>query len=135
MSKSTATRARPVSPHLQIYRFTPTMLMSILHRITGAALYFGTVLFAVWLVAAAGSREQFDLVNGLFGSFLGRLVLFGYTWALVHHLLGGIRHLIWDTGHGLGKQTSTRIATANLIGSVVLTLLVWIVGYAVRGGF
>ncbi|MCT8999309.1 succinate dehydrogenase, cytochrome b556 subunit [Chelativorans intermedius] len=135
MSKSTATRARPVSPHLQIYRFTPTMAMSILHRITGGALYFGMVLFVVWLVAAASSREAFDLVNALFGSLLGRLVLFGFTWALLHHLLGGIRHLVWDTARGLEKRTATRIATANLIASIILTLVVWIAGYMLRGGF
>src|SRR5690606_6764188 len=135
MSKSTATRARPLSPHLQIYRLTPTMAMSIVHRITGAALYFGTILFALWLLAAATSKEQFDFANALFGSFLGRLVLFGYTWVLIHHMLGGIRHLIWDTGHGLEKATSTRMAQATLIGSVVLTLLVWVIGYAARGAF
>lgn len=135
MSKSTATRARPLSPHLQVYRFTPTMLMSILHRITGGALYFGTVLFALWLLAAAGSKEQFNFVNGLFGSILGQLVLFGYTWVLVHHMLGGVRHLVWDTIHGLEKDTATRMAVANLIGSIVLTLLLWGVAYAVKGAF
>ncbi|WP_274423384.1 succinate dehydrogenase, cytochrome b556 subunit [Chelativorans sp. YIM 93263] len=135
MSKSTATRARPLSPHLQIYRFTPTMLMSILHRITGGALYFGTVLFALWLLAAAGSEEQFSFINGLFGSIPGQLVIFGYTWALVHHMLGGIRYLVWDTIHGLEKGTATRMAVANLIGSIVLTLLLWGVAYAVKGAF
>ena len=135
MNKTTATRSRPISPHLQIYRLTPTMLMSIVHRITGGALYFGVLLFALWLLAAAGTREQFDFVNGLFGSFLGRLVLFGYTWALLHHMLGGIRHLIWDTGHGLEKDTSTKMSSATLIGSVTLTVVIWIAGYAIRGGF
>lgn len=135
MSKSTATQARPLSPHLQIYRFTPTMAMSVAHRITGAALYFGILLFALWLLAAASSKEWFDFVNMLFGSILGRLVLFGYTWVLIHHMLGGIRHLIWDTGHGMEKETSTRMAWATLIGSVILTLVVWVAGYAVRGGF
>ena len=135
MSKSTATRARPLSPHLQIYRFTPTMAMSILHRITGGALYFGTLLFALWLMAAASGPERFEFVNGLFGSILGRLVLFGYSWALIHHMLGGIRHLIWDTGHGLEKETSSRIALMTLAGSVLLTLGVWIAGYAARGAF
>lgn len=134
MSKSPATHARPISPHLQIYRLIPTMLMSILHRITGAALYFGTVLLVVWIGAAAAGPEAFDTVNGLFGSLLGRLVLFGYTWALLHHMLGGIRHLIWDTGHGLGKETATRMAWATLAGSTSLTLLVWIAGYAFGGG-
>lgn len=135
MSKSSATRARPLSPHLQVYRFTATMLMSILQRITGGALYFGTLLFALWLLAAAGSEEQFNAVNGLFGSILGQLVLFGFTWALVHHMLGGIRYLVWDTTYGLEKGTATRMAIANLVGSVVLTLALWGVAYAVKGAF
>ncbi|WEX09944.1 succinate dehydrogenase, cytochrome b556 subunit [Chelativorans sp. AA-79] len=134
MSKSTATQARPVSPHLQIYRFTPTMAMSILHRITGAALYFGILLFALWLLAAASSREWFDFINGLFGSIIGRIVIFGYSWVLIHHMLGGIRHLIWDTIHGLEKQTSRNIAIANLVGSILLTLVLWICAWAIRGG-
>jgi len=133
MSKSTI-QARPLSPHLQIYRFTPTMAMSIAHRITGGALYFGTLLFALWLLAAAGSLEQFDFVNGLFGSIIGRIVIFGYSWVLIHHMLGGIRHLIWDTVHGLEKETSRRLAIANLVGSILLTLVIWVAAWAIRGG-
>lgn len=109
------------------------MLMSIVHRITGAALYFGTPLVAWWLVAAATSEAYFDFVNGIYGSWFGRLVLFGYTWALVHHLLGGIRHFIWDTGHALEKHTATKMAWATLAGSITLTILIWIAGYAARG--
>ncbi|WP_188720179.1 succinate dehydrogenase, cytochrome b556 subunit [Nitratireductor aestuarii] len=135
MSKSTATRARPLSPHLQIYRFTPTMAMSILHRVTGSALYFGVLLFAIWIAAAASSRETFDFVNGLFGSILGRLVLFGLTWALINHMLGGIRHLIWDTIHGLEKDQSRRMSIISAVAAVVLTVVVWVVAYAVRGSF
>jgi succinate dehydrogenase / fumarate reductase cytochrome b subunit len=111
------------------------MLMSILHRITGGALYFGTLLVAWWLIAAATSESYFDFVNWIYGSWFGRLVLFGYTWALVHHLLGGLRHLIWDTGVGLEKHTATKLAWATLIGSVTLTILIWIAGYAARGAF
>jgi succinate dehydrogenase / fumarate reductase cytochrome b subunit len=134
MSRSQATRERPLSPHLTIYRPPITMTMSILHRITGGALYFGTLLVAWWLTAAAGPQSYFDFVNGIFGSWIGRLVLFGYTWALMHHLLGGIRHLIWDTGTGLEKHTASKIAWANIIGSVVLTVLIWVVGIMARGG-
>lgn len=134
MSKPTATRARPLSPHLSVYRFIPTMVMSILHRITGAALYFGTILLVIWLVAAASGPQAFDQVNGIYGSWFGRLILFGYTWALLHHMLGGIRHLIWDTGHGLEKQTATKFAYATIIGSVTLTVLIWVAGYAFGGG-
>lgn len=134
MSKPTATRARPLSPHLSVYRFIPTMVMSILHRITGAALYFGTILLVIWLVAAASGPEAFDRVSGIYGSWFGRLILFGYTWTLLHHMLGGIRHLIWDTGHGLEKQTATKFAYATIIGSVTLTVLIWVAGYAFGGG-
>ena len=135
MSKSTATRARPLSPHLTAYRWPVTMTMSILHRVTGAGLYFGTLLITWWLVAAATSEAYFDFVSGIFGSWFGRLVLFGYTWALIHHMLGGIRHLVWDIGAGLEKHAASRLAWANIAGSVVLTLLVWIAAYAARGAF
>jgi succinate dehydrogenase / fumarate reductase cytochrome b subunit len=138
MSKSTATqtpaRARPLSPHLSVYRPTVTMTMSIVHRITGVALYAGTLLVAWWLIAASISPEYFDFVSWIFGSWIGRLVLFGYTWALVHHMLGGIRHFIWDTGAALEKSAASRLAWLNLIGSVLLTLAIWIGGYMAQGG-
>ena len=138
MSNSTATRPgmrqRPLSPHLQVYRLIPTMVMSIVHRITGAALYVGTLLVAWWLIAAATSESYFEFVNGLYGSWFGRLVLFGYTWALLHHMLGGLRHLVWDTGTAMDKQTATKLAWATLAGSVTLTVLVWVAGYMARGG-
>jgi succinate dehydrogenase / fumarate reductase cytochrome b subunit len=133
MSRKSAAAARPLSPHLQIYRLIPTMLMSIVHRITGGALYFGTLLVALWLMAAASSETTFDWVNWAFGSWLGRLVLFGYTWALMHHMLGGIRHFVWDTATAMEKHTASKIAWANIIASVLLTLAIWIVGYYARG--
>lgn len=123
---------RPLSPHLQIYKPIPTMMASISHRVTGGALFFGTLLVAWWLVAAASGEEYFDLVNAVFGSIVGQLVLFGYTWALVHHLLGGLKHIAWDLGHGFEKNFSTRLAIAQFIASPVITILLWIVGYAVR---
>jgi len=110
------------------------MTMSIVHRITGIALYAGTLLVAWWLIAASAGPDYFDYVSWLWGTWLGRLVLLGYTWALIHHMLGGIRHFIWDTGSGLEKQTASRLAWANLIASIVLTLLVWVAGYMARGG-
>jgi succinate dehydrogenase / fumarate reductase cytochrome b subunit len=134
MSKTVATRTRPLSPHLTVYRWPITMAVSILHRITGSALYFGTLLVAWWLIATATSEAQFDLVNDIYGSWFGRLVLFGYSWALIQHMLGGIRHLIWDTGAMLEKHAASRIAWVNVVLSIVLTVLVWVAGYAVRGG-
>lgn len=133
MSKSAATRQRPLSPHLQVYKLIPTMAMSIVHRATGIALYFGILLFSAWLIAAATSPRWFDAVSALYGSWFGRLVLLGFTWTLVHHMLGGIRHLVMDTGRGFGKELSTRVAVAMPFVSAGLTLLLWIVGYMARG--
>ena len=124
--------SRPLSPHLQIDQPILTMVMSILHRVTGGALYFGTLLLAWWLIAAASGEAYYDFVNGLMGSILGRLVLFGFTWALVHHMLGGIRHFIWDMGAGFGREAREWLARATIIGSVTLTILLWIIGYMVR---
>lgn len=131
--KTTVTRARPMSPHLQIYRLIPTMLMSILHRITGAALYFGMLLIAWWLVAAATSESWFANAQWLLGSWVGLLVLIGFTWALFFHLLGGIRHLMWDTGYAMEKETSTVLAKATMAGSIVLTVLLWAIIFFVAG--
>lgn len=123
--------ARPLSPHLQIYRPMLTMMMSIVHRITGMALYFGIVLLVWWLTAASISEGYFDLVQGFFGHWFGRLMLFGFTWALIHHALGGLRHLLWDTGRGFDLNLIEWLARANLAGSIVLTLLLWVIGYGV----
>ncbi len=124
---------RPLSPHLQIYRPMLTMMMSIVHRITGVALYFGTLLLVIWLVAAASSPAAFDTVNGLYGSWIGLLVLVGYSWALIHHALGGIRHFIWDTGAGFGPQAREWMARATIGGSIGLTILLWIIIWLVKG--
>jgi succinate dehydrogenase / fumarate reductase, cytochrome b subunit len=126
--------ARPISPHLQIYRPMLTMMMSIAHRITGAALYFGTLLLAWWLLAAASGPNAYAMFQAVASSFIGRVVLFGYTWALIHHMLGGIRHLIWDTGHGFGPSEREWLARTNLVGSIVLTIILWIVGGYLMGG-
>lgn len=133
MSKSAATRARPLSPHLQIYKPIPTMMMSIVHRITGVALYFGIVLVIAWLLAAATSESWFNTVSAIYGSWIGRLVLFGLTWSLVHHLLGGVRHFVMDTGRALEKHSSTRLATMMPFISIALTVILWVIGYMARG--
>ncbi len=117
---------RPMSPHLQIYRPLVNMVMSILHRITGAALYIGTALLAWWLMAAATGEKYFNYVNDIFGSPLGKLILFGYTWALIHHMLGGLRHLYWDTGRGFDLDMIDKLSWGSIIASVALTLLIWI---------
>src|SRR6185295_13720931 len=110
-----------------------TMVMSILHRVTGVGLYLGTLLLAWWLIAAAVSEHAFAIANGFLGSWLGILILFGYTWALLHHMLGGLRHLIWDFGVGLDRETRNALAWGTAVGSAVLTVLIWIFMYVMTG--
>src|SRR5713101_6457970 len=128
MAEAKVPAARPLSPHLTIYRPMLTMMMSIVHRMTGIALYAGSLLLAWWLLAAASGPNAYAIFQSVASSFIGRIVLFGYTWALVHHMLGGLRHLIWDTGHGLGPAEREWLVRANLVGSIVLTFVLWIVG-------
>lgn len=127
-------RQRPLSPHLQIYRPMLTMTMSIVHRMTGGALYVGTLLLAWWLISAASGPNAYATFEAFIGSLIGRVILFGYTWALLHHMLGGIRHLIWDTLHGFEPAEREWLTVASLVGSIALTLVVWVVGYIALGG-
>ena len=127
MAETQAPVRRPISPHLSIYKPMLTMVMSILHRLTGAALYFGTLLLAAWLIAAAMGEAPFALVSAVFAHPIGMLVLFGYTWALAHHMLGGVRHLIWDTGRGLQIWQVNLLCWLTVFGSAVLTLAIWAV--------
>ena len=120
-----AQHSRPLSPHITIYRQQITMMMSIIHRITGVGLYLGMILIVWWLVAAAFGAAALDQVNWAMGTWLGQLVLIGFTWALFHHMLGGLRHFIWDFGHGFSERSRFALAWLTLIGSVTLTALVW----------
>lgn len=123
---------RPLSPHLQVYRFALTMAMSIAHRITGVGLYLGTLLLVWWLVAIATDAAAYATVSWFMGTIIGRLILFGFTWALFHHMLGGVRHFIWDAGYGMDHPQREYLAQGTLIGGGVLTILVWIAAYAIR---
>ena len=132
-NSKTPAAARPLSPHLTIYRWPMTMAMSIAHRVTGSALYLGTALLAWWLLAVASGPNAYATFQAVAGSWIGRLVLFGYTWALIHHLLSGIRHFVWDLGYGFGKKEREWLTWAALIGSISLTILLWIIAYAAGG--
>jgi succinate dehydrogenase / fumarate reductase cytochrome b subunit len=123
---------RPLSPHLQVYKFALTMAMSIAHRITGVGLYLGTILLAWWLISAATSASAFATATWFMGSIFGRLILLGFTWALFHHMLGGVRHFIWDAGYGMDHPQREYLAQGTLIGGLVLTILVWVAAYAFR---
>jgi succinate dehydrogenase / fumarate reductase cytochrome b subunit len=129
-----ALRSRPLSPHLQVYRLGFTMVLSGLHRITGIALGGGTLLLVYWLIAAAAGPESFATAQWAFSSWLGRLVLLGFTFSLFYHLCNGIRHMLWDIGWGFEKETMQRTGVAVVVASVGLTLAAWIAGYMMRGG-
>jgi succinate dehydrogenase / fumarate reductase cytochrome b subunit len=120
--------ARPLSPHLQIYKPQISSALSIFHRITGVALGIGTLLLVWWLVAAAGSPEAFAAVHWFLSSWLGWLVLFGWTAALFYHLCNGIRHLVWDAGYGFETRQVDRSGILVLETTATLTILAWIIG-------
>lgn len=123
---------QPLSPHLQIYRPLVTMMMSIMHRITGVGLYLGMAFFTYWIVALASGPDVFATAQSFYGSAFGLLILFGFTWALMHHMLGGIRHFIWDFGYGYSAKQREGLAWATIIGSIGLTIIIW--GVAFLGG-
>ena len=120
-----APAARPLSPHLQIYRWYFTMALSIAHRVSGAALAAGLVLLTWWLVALASGPDYFALVQGVMHNVLGGLILFGYTFVLLYHLANGIRHLAWDAGWGFEKEQARQSGMLVLGAAGGLTLLVW----------
>jgi succinate dehydrogenase / fumarate reductase, cytochrome b subunit len=128
-----ASRERPLSPHLQVYRPQITSVLSILHRITGAALAAGTLLLVYWLIAVASGPDAYDAAQSVVGSIIGRILLLGWSWALFYHLTNGIRHLVWDAGRGFELRTVTISGWTVVILSFALTLAAWIVGYAMRG--
>lgn len=128
-----STRSRPLSPHLQIYRFQWTMLLSITHRITGIALAVGTLLLVWWVTALALGPDYFATAQGFLGSSIGRLLLLGWSWAVFYHFCNGLRHLAWDAGWGFDLGTARASGWAVAILSVVLTIVLWVFAYSMRG--
>ena len=126
---------RPISPHLQVYRPQLTSVLSILHRITGVALAVGTILLVYWLIAAASGPEAFAGAEALIGSWLGRILLFGWTIALYFHLSNGIRHLFWDAGFGFELKTVYASGWTAVALAVALTLVSFIAGFVLAGGY
>ena len=134
MPDSGARAARPLSPHLQIYRWTWTMAMSVFHRITGSALFFGTLLLAWWLIAAASGPDAYAVFAGAAAHPAGWLILFGLLWSLAFHLLNGLRHLAWDLGYGFKMSTSRLTAALVYVLSLLIAAGAFGVGLMVRGG-
>ncbi|MFD2206776.1 succinate dehydrogenase, cytochrome b556 subunit [Kiloniella antarctica] len=124
---------RPLSPHLQVYRPQLTSVLSILFRIMGVATSVGSIVLVWWLAAAASGPEYFELVQSFLGSWFGRLMLFGWTLALIFHLCNGIRHLYWDAGKGLELETAYASGKAVMVFTVLITLGLWVLAYALGG--
>jgi succinate dehydrogenase / fumarate reductase cytochrome b subunit len=120
---------RPMSPHLQVWRWHVTMATSILHRATGMALYAGALIVAGWFITLAAGPEAFDSYRALLGSPIGYLVLFGLSFSLLYHLANGIRHLVWDTGRGLEPRTADMTGWAAIVFAIVATVLIWVIAF------
>lgn len=124
----------PLSPHLQIWRFTVTMAASITHRGTGVAMFAGTALLAAWLYTAAAGEEAFGPIGALLSGPLGVIIIAGYTWTICFHMLNGLRYLYWDSGRGFGVETAKKTAWAVYTGSFLLTVIILMAGFSARGG-
>ena len=118
-------RERPLSPHLQVYRWQVQMASSILHRITGTILAIGALAFVYGLLALAGGPQRWAAFADCLAGPLGKLLLLGFSWALAYHLLNGIRHLVQDAGHGWSIPEFVRSSWISIIGSVLLVVVAW----------
>lgn len=120
-------RERPLSPHLQVWRWHITMATSIAHRITGVALYVGALIAAAWAVSLAQGPDAYATFKQLMGSPLGKLVMFGLTLSFFYHLANGIRHLVWDSGHGLDVKSANASAVLVFAFTAAATIAVWVI--------
>jgi succinate dehydrogenase / fumarate reductase cytochrome b subunit len=132
-AQSRGPRDRPMSPHLQVWRWHVTMFTSILHRATGVALYVGLLAVAGWIIALAAGPEVFNSYGALLASPLGVLVLFGLTFAFLYHLANGVRHLFWDAGKGFEIKTADMTGWAVIVFGVVAAVLIWIIAFLSKG--
>jgi len=129
LNRNSEQARRPLSPHLFIYRPMLTMMMSIAHRITGVALYIGTLLLVWYLLAAASGGGAFTTASWFLSSWLGQLILLGFTFALLHHFFGGVRHVIWDAGYGFDDPMREWLALGTIVASATLTLILFIAAH------
>ena len=118
----------PLSPHLQIYRWQISSLISIIHRITGILNFLGLIFISVWISSAGISENLFEYFSIFFKSFIGRFILIGFTWSISYHLLSGIRHLFWDLGYGYEIKTANFSGILVILSSLILTIVLWIIG-------
>jgi len=119
----------PLSPHLSIYKFKLSLLMSIAHRITGAALYFSMLIFLFFLISLSIGASGYEIFSLIIYTWIGKLVMLGITWAIFHHMLGGLRHFLWDMVKGFEVKTVDKLATISLLGGIALTVIYWSLYY------
>lgn len=129
MAETSKAPARPMAPHLQVWRWHITMATSILHRVTGVGNALGTLMFTWWLIAAATGPEAYATFAGFAASLFGQLILLGFTASVSYHMLNGIRHLFWDSGAGFGLATSRMASALVIAGAAVLTAAIWLGAY------
>jgi succinate dehydrogenase / fumarate reductase cytochrome b subunit len=127
-------RERPLSPHLQVYRWQVQMVTSILHRATGVVLSLGNLLIVCGLLSLAAGPESWAHFTAFTRSVLGFLIMFGWSWAMAFHLINGIRHLVQDAGLGYRIESFVRSSWISVIGSLVLTALIWMAAMTQGGG-
>jgi succinate dehydrogenase / fumarate reductase cytochrome b subunit len=120
-------RERPMSPHLQVWRWHITMATSIAHRATGVALYAGALIAAAWAVSLASGPDAYAQFKAIMGSPIGLIVMFGLTLSFFYHLANGIRHLVWDAGHGFEIRSANATAVAVFAFAAGATVVVWII--------
>lgn len=129
MTQAAKSSARPLSPHLQVYRLPLAAWLSISHRATGIGLTLGTLLLTWWVAAAAYGPDAYAVFTDFLGSYLGLLILFGFSVALFFHLCNGIRHLFWDAGKNFSIAATKRTNTFVIAGTVILTVVSWLIAY------
>ena len=116
----------PVSPHLQIYRWHISSLLSIIHRISGVINLLALILIFFWLLSLSFGESNYELFLLIINSFFGKFILIGFTWSMSFHILSGIRHLAWDLGYGFEIKTANISGIIVIICSLVLTIIFWL---------
>ena len=116
----------PLSPHLQIYRWHISSLLSITHRIAGIINLFALILIFFWLIVLSLGESNYELFLFIINSFFGKFILIGFTWSMIFHLLSGVRHLVWDLGYGFEIKTANISGIIVIISSLVLTIIFWL---------
>jgi len=118
----------PLSPHLQIYRWHISSLLSITHRISGIINLFSLILIFLWLLTLSFGESNYELFLLIINSFIGKFILVGFTWSMIFHLLSGIRHLFWDFGYGFEIKTANISGIVVIVSSLFLTVIFWLLG-------